>query len=311
MVFVGQERCRDPHEQPDHAGKNQHVNEERRNLVPDHVPHAALVAQYATVEGAVEPAEETTLGLAVRLGVDRLEHGGAQGRGEDQRNQYRQRHGRNDGDGELFVDHTGGAAEECHRQQYRRQHQGNTHQGALDLAHGLDRRLFRRQVLLGHHPLDVLHHDDGVVHQQADGQDHAEHGQGVDGEAERGQDPEGTQQYHRYSHGGDDGGAEVLQEQEHHQEHQHDRLDQGVYHTGNRFGHHWSGVIRHHRLHAWREERFQGRDRGTDGLGGVQGVGAGGQLDRHTGRRVAVELRADAVGLAAQLDTRDVLQANL
>jgi hypothetical protein len=28
--------------------------------------------------------------------------------------------------------------------------------------------------LVGHQPFDVLHHHDGVVHQQADGQHHAE-----------------------------------------------------------------------------------------------------------------------------------------
>lgn len=166
-------------------------------------------------------------------------------------------------------------------------------------------------MFLGHYPLDVFHHNDGVVHQQADGQDHAEHGQGVDGKTERGQDPEGTQQYHRNRHGGDDGGTEVLQEQEHHQEHQHDRFDQGVYYTGDRFGDHRRGVIGHHRLHARREERFQRGHGFTDGLGGVEGVGTRCQLDRHTGCRLAVELRTDAVVLAAQFDTGNVTQADL
>lgn len=68
LVFIGQERRRDAHEQPDHAGDDQCVHQERRDLVLDHVTHAALVAQDATVEGAVEPAEETTLGLAVFSG---------------------------------------------------------------------------------------------------------------------------------------------------------------------------------------------------------------------------------------------------
>ncbi|MNJ65133.1 hypothetical protein D3C77_611290 [compost metagenome] len=74
--------------------------------------------------------------MVLALG-NRLEHGCAQRRGEDQGNQYRQGHGRDDGDRELFVDHPGGAAEERHWQQYCRQYQGNTDQGTLDLAHGL------------------------------------------------------------------------------------------------------------------------------------------------------------------------------
>lgn len=100
-----------------------------------------LVALHAAVEVAVEPAEEPTfLHAMVTLG-NGFEHGCAERRGEDQRHQYRQGHGRDDGDGELFIDHTGGAAEERHRQQYRRKHQGDTHQGTLDLAHGFFRRL--------------------------------------------------------------------------------------------------------------------------------------------------------------------------
>ena len=134
LVFFRQERGRDAGEQPHHAHHDQQVSQKVRRLVPQDAGHAAFVAFHAAVEGTVEPAEEAAfLAMAFRNG---LEHGGAQGRGKDQGNQHRQGHGRNHGDRELLVDHTGGAAEERHRQQYRGQHQGDTHQGALDLAHG-------------------------------------------------------------------------------------------------------------------------------------------------------------------------------
>ena len=46
--------------------------------------------------------------------------------------------------------------------------------GAGDLAHRLLGGLGRRQArVLLHHPLDVLDHDDGVVHDDADGEHHA------------------------------------------------------------------------------------------------------------------------------------------
>ena len=216
LVFLRQEGGRNTGEQPDHANHDQCIGQQERHLVAQDGTNAAFVAGYAAVEVAVEPAKEATLGHMVLALLQRLEHGGAQGRGEDERHQHRQAHGRDDGDGELPIDHTRGAAEERHGQQYCRQHQGDTHQGTLDLLHRALGRFLGRQAFLGHYPLDVLHHDDGVVHQQADGQDHGEHGQGVDAEAGSGKDAEGTQQHNRYGHGGDDGGAEVLQEQVHH-----------------------------------------------------------------------------------------------
>ncbi len=62
-----------------------------------------------------------------------------------------------------------------------------------------------------HDPFHVFHHHDGIVHQQADGQHHAKHGEGIDGVAESGQDREGPQQHHGDCQGGDQGGPEILQ----------------------------------------------------------------------------------------------------
>ena len=311
LVFFREEGGRDTGEQEHHANHNQHISQQVRSLVPQNAADTFFIAFHAIVEGPVEPAEETALVLAVITLLDRLEHGGAQGRGEDQGNQYRQAHRRNDSDRELAIDHTRGAAEEGHRQQYRRQHQGNTHQGTLDLLHGFLGRFLGRQSLFGHDPLNVFNHHDRIVHQQADGQYHTEHGQGVDAEACSGQDPEGTQQYNRYCHRGDDGGAEVLQEQEHHQEHQDNSFDQGVNHTFDRGRNHRRGVVWVNDFHAFREEGFQAVDGFTQCLCRVQGVGARGQLDRDTRCRFTVELRADAVVFTTQGNICDIAQAYL
>ncbi len=88
-----------------------------------------------------------------------------QGQGHDQRDQRRRR----DGQGELLVELAGDAADEGRRHEHRRQHQGDGHQGAADLVHGQVGR-----VLGGHArakvSLDVFHHHDGVVDDDADGQ---------------------------------------------------------------------------------------------------------------------------------------------
>ena len=73
--------------------------------------------------------------------------------------------------------------------------------------------------LLAHDALDVLEHDDGVVHHDADGEHHAEERERVDGVAEQQQPGERPDERHRHGRERDEGGAPVLQEEEHHQEH--------------------------------------------------------------------------------------------
>ncbi|MNQ89182.1 hypothetical protein D3C85_1044810 [compost metagenome] len=136
LVFFGQERGWNAGEQPDHADDDDDVGQQVRGLVRENVAHAALIPAHAAVEVAVEPAKEAAFRYAVLAFRNGLEHGGAECRGENQGHQNREGHGRHDGDRELLVDHTRGAAEERHRQQYRRQNQGNTDQCTLDLAHG-------------------------------------------------------------------------------------------------------------------------------------------------------------------------------
>ncbi len=163
LVLVRQESAGQAGEQQRHGRDDHQVDQQERQLALEHPGHTPLVAMHAAVEGAVEPAEETA--LLLMLAIAGLEHGGAQRRGKDQRHQYRQPHRRGDGDGELAIDDTGRTAEERHRHEHRREHQADAHQRTLDLPHGLACGLHRRQPFLGHHPLDVLHHHDGVVHQ--------------------------------------------------------------------------------------------------------------------------------------------------
>ena len=134
LILFRQEGGRQAHEQ--HRQHRQHgdVDDAETHTLLDHLADPALVAVGAAVEQAVEPAEEAAL-LTKLAVLDRLENGGAQGRGQDQRHQHREHHGRDDGQRELTVDGTGGATEEGHRHEHRREHQGNPDQGAGDLIH--------------------------------------------------------------------------------------------------------------------------------------------------------------------------------
>ena len=182
LILVGQEPGRDPGEQQGQRRDDDAVDQQVAAALSEHPLHARRVAAGAGVEDAVEPPEEAAFLLVVAF-LDGFQERRAQRGREDQRDDHRQRHRRGDGDRELPVDDAGRPAEEGHRQEHRGQHHRDADQRAGDLGHRLARGLLRRQPFLGHHALHVFDDDDGVVHQQADRQHHAEHGQRVDREA--------------------------------------------------------------------------------------------------------------------------------
>ncbi len=243
-------------------------------------------------------------------GRDRLEQGRAQGRreaqGEERREQDRHRHGHR----ELLVDDPHRALHEGHRQEHRHQHQGDADDRAADLAHGLARRLPRAEAFLGHDALDVLHHHDGIVDQDADGQHHAEQRQHVDREPQRQHQGEGTSQGHGYDQGGDERVAQVLQEQVHHREHQHHGLEQGHDHLLDRGLDEGRRVVGDVVLHARRKLTRQLLQRLAHPCRGLHGVGAGRQLHGEGAGGLAVQARAVLVFLCADLDTGDIAQGH-
>ncbi len=283
LVFLRQERTRQTHEQhrDQHDDADEAEQEHQRPL--DHPARPIGVGGAGAVEVAVEPRGGTVATLLVGL-----QERGAERRSEDQGDHHRKDHRGDDGDRELAVDHADRAAEERHRHEHRGQHRGDADQRAGDLVHRLDRRLARRQVLFAHHPLDILDDDDRIVHQQADGEHHREHRQGVDRIAEECEDAEGAEQHHRHRDRRDQGGAEVLQEHQHHDEYQNHRLDQGLHHFVDRETDERRGVVRIDHVDPGGEARTQAFDRGPHTVGGRDRVGPGREVDRKASRRHAV-----------------------
>ena len=188
----------------------------------------------------------------VRLDDDRGER-----RRQRERHDARDHHRDRDGDGELLVQRAGHAAEERDRQEHRQQHQHDRDQRAGDLGHRLLGRLERRELVLGDVHLDVLDHHDRVVDHQPDREDHAEHRQHVDREAEQVHADEGADDRHRHREDRDDGGAQRLQEHEHDQHHQHHRLEEGVHHLVDRVQRELAGVEHDLVVEAGGELRLQ------------------------------------------------------
>ena len=242
--------------------------------------------------------------------LDRLEQGGAQCRCQHQGAHDGKRHRRDDGDGELAIDHPGRAAEERHRQEHRRQHQTDADQRPGDFLHRAQSGVARRQAFLAHDAFDIFHHHDGVIDQKADHQHQCEQGQGIDGIAHHRQHTEGAQQHHRHRHGRHQGGAPVLQEDEHHQDHQCDGFGQGLGHIADRQADEIGIVDRKDQLHAGREGRLQRPGTALDRIHKLQRVGAGRGRDGDTRGGMTVHLADNAVIVGAQFDPRHIRQMN-
>ena len=179
------------------------------------------------------------------------------------------------------------------------------------MLHRFPGRLQRGESLLFHDAFDVLDHDNGVIDKQSDGEYHGEHAEGVDGEAEGRHHPKGTQQHDRNRDGGDQRGPEVLEKQEHDEEDEDDRLDQGMDNPFDRCLDEWCRVEWVDDLHTRREQRLKGSHFRFDQIGGVQGVCPGRQGDGHAGSRFAVEARGHVVVLHAEFDAGDIPEADL
>ena len=113
-----------------------------------------------------------------------LEQDGAQ-RGRKREGIERRDDGRDgDGDGELLVELAGKPADEGGGNEHGAEHQGGGDDRAGDLAHGAFGGVDGRQTE-GDIALDVFDDDDGVVHDDADGQHQAEQREVIDGKAQR------------------------------------------------------------------------------------------------------------------------------
>ena len=168
------------------AGESRHQNqkEEAHPRLPDKSPAPTDIAVGGAAEDIIEPAVEAAKRAPGFL--FRLEEHGRQGWGQSQSVEGGNDDGDGDGDGKLLIKPAGDAGNEDGGNEDRGQRQGRGHHRPGDLLHGLQGGLFGRHAL----PdvmLHGLHHHDGVVHHDADGQDQPHQGNGIEGEAQEGE----------------------------------------------------------------------------------------------------------------------------
>ena len=173
------------------------------------------------------------------------------------------------------------------------------------VARGLARRLAQLEV-----PLDVLDHDDRVVHDDADREHQPEQREVVQREAERREHGERADQRHGNRRERDDRRAPVLEEHDHDQDDQQDGLEHGLLHGGDRLHDELRRVVADLALEARGKALAELVEGGLDGLGGGDRIRAGSLAQQDRDRRAAVVEAVGVVLPTAELDARDVLDAH-
>ena len=143
----------------------------------------------------------------------------AQRRGQRQRIDQRDAHGDSHRQSELLEEDAGGAAHERHGDENHHEDQRGGEQRDRKPAHSVFRGFEGRGVALVKTSFHRLHHHDGVVHHRADDQHQCEERQQVDGESCHLHESESADKRHDNTHGGNQGGTDVLQEKQHHDQH--------------------------------------------------------------------------------------------
>jgi hypothetical protein len=141
-------------------------------------------------------------------------------------------------------------------------------------------------VCVVHVVFDRLDHDDGVVDDNADGQDHTEQGQGIDRKPEKGEGAEGGDERNRHRQHRYQGGAPALEEDKDNDQHQQERLEKGFHNLLER-GHDKYRVVDDKIIGDIGGKAFrQLLQLGMDQARCLYGVGIGRQIDRK-GRGIA------------------------
>ena len=290
--------------------EEEHVRDEERGEDREHEPparqqraDAAVVAGDQAGEDAVEAAKEGPLVLALPPHQQRAERGGERERVE-QRDQHRAGHRQT----EVAQHLSRGAGQQRDRDEDGAQHERGRHDRAGDLAHRALHRFAARHAL-PEQPRDVFHHHDGVVHHQTDREHEREERDRVDPEADRVEHREGADQRDGDGDRGDQRGAPILEEDEDDQEDQQHGREERLDHFGDRLRHELRGVVAHHLRHAGGKALREPLELGAHRRGDLERVGLRHLEDAECRRGLARETRETRVALCAELDARDVAEA--
>src|SRR5262249_17847203 len=263
----------------------------------------------APVEGPEETADRALPPRHAGMMVARFEQQGAHGRRQRQRHDQGDHGSAGDGERELAVELARNAGNERRGDEHGAEHKGDGDQRGADLVHALVRR--RARIEAGFDiPLDVLHHDNGIVDDDADREHEPEQRKVVQRKAEYRHDEEGPDQRYRNGNDRNDGGAPGLQEQDHHQYDEDHRLQDGLADRADGLLNELGRVVDDRVLDARRKALRELIHGGDDAVRRRQRVRARPLEDREGHRGIAIEIGIGRVILPGKLDARHVAQAN-
>ena len=159
-----------------------------------------------------------------------------------------------------------------------------------------------------HVPLDVLHHDDGVVDDQADREDDGEQRQQIDREARREHQERPANEGNRNRDDRNEDGAHGTEEQEDHDDDDEQRFAQGRQHLVDRVVDVLRRVVGDPDLHTRRQLRLNAGNLLSNPGDDVERVGGRQHPDAHECGAFAVEPHVLLVVLGAEHDVGDLTE---
>ena len=220
LVFAGRELPLREHVERHHQDGHDHPEDENDRPVAKRTGQRSRVGVAQAVESAVDPAGEAALALsgAQKLRTHHRRQRERDDSGHDDRARERER--------KLTEQRAGQAALDTHRGIHRSQRDGHRDDRADQFPGGVDGRPEGRLAAMDV-ALDVLHHHDRVVHDEADREDDGEERQQVDREACRQHQEHGAHERDRDRDNGDEDRAQRSEEEEDHDDHDQQRLGEG------------------------------------------------------------------------------------
>ena len=187
------------------------------------------------------------------------------------------------------------------------QHRGHGDDRPAKLARGLDGRSDGFHTLADM-AVAVLHHDDGVIHDQADGEHHGEQRQQVDGEARHRHHHESADDGKRDRHHGNGDRPHIAQEHEHNECHDSQRLKQRRFHFVDGAVDEFGGIVNDLAFKPFRQRFDNLREDFVDARQHVDQIRIGRGTHRKDDGIDAVEGDACVVIVGAQHDVGHVLK---
>ena len=315
LVLRGDESARscDESEACEHkqTGVDQRDEGRRANELSDKRAVARGDAFENAIESAKQPSEQSVQKFRrkiLRRPVG-LQQQCRQGRAERDRVEGRNHRGHADRHRELQVELARDAGDERRRHEDSDEHEGDGDNGTEHLVHRLAGGIARRKPGV-EIPFDVLHHHDGIIDHDADGQHQAEERNVVQREPERGHRGECPDERHRHGNERYDGRPPCLQEKQHDENDQDHRLEQRVDDRTDRFFDELRRVINNAVFETVGEPLREIGHQRAHRLGRGQGIAAGLLVNREPGRRNAVERRVHRVVARTEFGASHIAEAH-